>query len=387
MQAKLEKEFKRYFFLSSESRGQSLFSGFSMFSRGGSERGEVSEIIPQRVYLSNLPRKSPFSQQVKIADIPNGALVVSCNDFFELAESDLLLEPNSKNIKYHVVAMQDATAITGTPEHICDALRIMAKFAQEKKPIHIHCLSGVGRSPMMTALHIAHLYLLGDPQVKELLTSFVAQGKIELDPERDNFISELYTLSTRVVAKKRPCCQFNSREREQIAIEVLTQLHKEIKAGQLNPPHDINYEFINSLVQSASFKKLHYEYYNLLRNTYFPANQSSELEPTDYINLRKAIKRFFVDLIHNKEGWYQQLTNALDEGKLALNSPIEQFCTCLPRRDKIEQEKSISKRRVLLEDLITTLDQLSLDFPESEFSKQIIKYQEKQTTDSVDLNL
>ena len=374
MQEKLEREFSRYFFLFPQSRGGNSSFGLMRFGFGGGDRDELSPIIPGLVYLGNLPRKFPFSQNIKLAETQDAGLVVSCTDICELAESNLLLEPNSKNIKYHVVAMEDVTAKTGNLEQICDALRLMSLFADDKKPIHIHCYSGVGRSAMMTAAHLAHRYLLGDPVVKNYIDQAARKLGIKLDVDQEDFIRQLYKVSCKYVFSVRKCCQFDREDRNEIAINALTKLREEIKHG--HSPYDDDYAFINALIQSPSFKKLHYEYYNLLsRYIYLPAAQSSELMPVNHIDLQQIIKQFFSDFILNKEDWYQQLANAIHDQEH--NSPLSQFCSSLPQGLNEEQQKSsMLQRQELLNGLIETMNQLSLQYPKAQYSQHIIKTQE-----------
>ncbi|MCL9685127.1 protein-tyrosine phosphatase family protein [Legionella maioricensis] len=373
MQEKLEKEFSRYFFLFPQLRRRNNSFGFAMF--GGGNRDELSPIIPKLVYLGNLPRQLPFAPNIKLAETQDAGLVVSCVDLGELAESTLLLEPNSKNIKYHVVAMEDVTAKTGNLDQICDALHLMSAFADEKKPIHIHCYSGVGRSAMMTAAHLAHRYLMGDPVIKVYLDQAALKLGVKLEVEQEAFIPRLYKVSCKYVSSVRQCCQFDRQDRNEIAIKALTKLHEERKHG--HSPYNDDYAFINALVQSASFKKLHHEYYNLLsRYTYLPATPSSELS-VNRIDLQQVIKQFFSAFILNKEDWYQQLADSVNEEAAFKNTPLHQFCNSLPQGLNDEQQKSsMLKRRELLMELIETMNHLSLRYPMAQYSQPIIKAQE-----------
>jgi protein-tyrosine phosphatase len=167
MKTTLEQEFGRYFFDTTCDKGSGFmgFAGFSFLNRGTS-RNTVSSIIDNRVYLTAMPKKAHF-QELANTHEENAVLVVSCSDIRELAKSgaDLLLEPSGKKIKYFVLAMADVSAEVGSTDQVYDALELMSQFSDQSKPILIHCREGVGRSAMMTALHLAHRYLRGDQAV------------------------------------------------------------------------------------------------------------------------------------------------------------------------------------------------------------------------------
>jgi hypothetical protein len=218
---------------------------------------------------------------------------------------------------------------------------------------------------MMTAAHLAHRYLLGDPDIQFLIDNCLLKSKIKLDPDGGDFIFHLYQASCKYVHSMRDCCQFNHKDRHDIAIKALTILYKE-KKGQLKQPYDDNYAFINALVQSAAFKKLHHEYYNDLGKFY----ESS----TNAIDLKVIIKKFFASFIVNKDNWYQQLMNAVNEQEEFKNNPLDQFCRASQLGLNEEQQKvSITDRRKLLTDLIETMNDLSLKFPTAEYSQPFSK--------------
>src|SRR5260221_7594869 len=104
--------------------------------------------------------------------------------------------------------MQDSTAHVGSPEQIYASLDLMLSFAIARKPIHIHCYSGVGRSAMMTATLLACLYLLDDKEVKACI-----DPNNQLDASSEDFIEQLYEASSMFILSKRRCCHFDSRER------------------------------------------------------------------------------------------------------------------------------------------------------------------------------
>lgn len=260
--------------------------------------------------------------------------------------------------------MKDVTATTGSLEQIYDALHLMSTFAEENKPIHIHCYSGVGRSAMMTATHLAHRYLLGDPVITACIDKIAPQLELKLDPEKENFIPQLYKLACGYVSSKRSYCQFDNKSRKDIAIEVLSNMHETIQKDQseILSSHDNNYAFIAALVQSATFKKLHYEYYRLPRSV--PEIMKSPiLTQNDNIDLKKIIRDFFDGFLLNQEDWYQHLTNAVTNEQLESRSnPLEQFCTIKERRD-------------LLAGVFDTLNQLALEYPDAYYSQHIAEVQ------------
>lgn len=86
----LKQKFNRYFFLASSNRSMNTFSLLGKFFKSDN-REALSEILPQRIYLGNLPKRHSFSANRELAQLPESALVVSCIDISELMESDLLL--------------------------------------------------------------------------------------------------------------------------------------------------------------------------------------------------------------------------------------------------------------------------------------------------------
>lgn len=389
MLEQIKKEFSRYFFLTSNTRGKTASFGFGMFMRDNRE--VLSEIIPQRLYLGNLPPKRPFSNQVTIPEIKDAALVVSCMDIAELAESKLLLEPDADKIKYHVLAMNDVSGETGNSDQVYDALQLMSEFAEAGKPIHIHCFSGVGRSAMMTAIHLAHRYLLKDSVVCDLFKTVASKSHCELKPENKDFIDRLYEVSCRYVSSVRRCCQFDSHERQTIAITALSRINSELNQEQLSGlPHNEHYAFIAELVQSASFKKLHYEYYKFSNKTAFFIDASQdELTPQKPVNLQKNIKDFFDNLLLNKDGWFQQLTDTVTDNSTRVeHNLLDLFCTSqLQELDSNEQTISMNARRELLVNLHKTINQLAIKYPEALYSQSVAKVEDNTCSTTVDLNM
>lgn len=301
MESRLE-EFSRYLFCPQNS----ITSGFGGFSDGfrfsyfggsHSDRNEVSSIINKRVYLSNLPHQTPFSGFN--LDINNkkdkAALVVSCGDINELANSELLLEPNGDQIQYHVLAMEDCIAKVGCEDQVYDTLALMSEFADEEKPIFIHCISGVGRSAMMAALHLAHRYLLKkDSIVNDCIDDMLKKQDKTLNPESNDFIKNLYRAVSAYVLANRRCCQFDHPGRNNFAVSILTEINKKIQQGQSIIGHrDENYYFLADFVQSREFKKLQYHYY---RSPIKEENKS-------------LINRLMKNFVTNSDNWYKHLVN------------------------------------------------------------------------------
>lgn len=292
-------EFNRYFFPGERASHGGLAASFmGGFMRGGDGgRSQVSEIIPGLVYLSNMPRSLPFNNRHIDDSDDKTALVMSCADISELASSVLLEEPGSKAIQYHIVAMEDVTASVGSLQQIYDALALMSKFADKKNPIHIHCVSGVGRSAMMTALHIAYRYLQGDENVVKLIDASLQSS---LNPESEDYLKNLYDAVSNFVLSKRSCCQFYETRRNKLAIDVLGHIRECMQNNKpITSEQNDDYRLMAALVQSAVFKKLQYYYY---RRSY---GQEQEM-------LKSVMKA----LQNNEEGWYaglQKLASAADE--------------------------------------------------------------------------
>lgn len=293
-------DFQRYFF--SEERqssyggmGASFLGGF-MRGGGGSDRDKVSEIIPDLVYLSNMPRRLPFGNRHIDDSDEKKALVVSCADISELADSSLLEEPGSKAIQYHVVAMRDVTAEVGSLQQIYDALVLMSKFADEKKQIHIHCVSGVGRSAMMTALLIAYRYLQKDENIVKLIDASIQSP---LDPDSEDYLAKLYDAASKFVLRKRSCCQFYDPRRNKLALSVLGYIRECMQHDKpVTAEQDDGYRFMAALVQSAAFKKLQCYYYKQC-----------------YGHEQDVLKSAMTALQKNEDGWYaglEKLSNTTD---------------------------------------------------------------------------
>jgi predicted protein tyrosine phosphatase len=347
-------------------------------------RDTVSEILPGRIYLSNLPKTTPFSdflQETKAADEPR-ALVVSCLEAREMAKSEanLLLEPQAAKTKihYHWIAMQDVTALVDSNDLIFDALRLMQLAAQQQTPILIHCYSGVGRSAMITAVHLAHLYLLGDATVKALLDKDTPLEDLSKNDAIDTeefsihskkFIADLYLRANEYVYSKRNCCEFDSEDRNNRALILLAELHTQIRTGQSPVAHDESYQFLAAFVQSAEYKKVVQHYYNSALFLPLPA-QSSETQ----VDLRKRIEDFINTLLTNQAGWYAQLAEAVHEttGAGSESNPLVQFChasTAATAEEK--QTPAVIERRQLLVDLLKLIDQLAERYPGAIYSQHV----------------
>jgi hypothetical protein len=389
MLEQIKKEFSRYFFLTSKTRGTTASFGFGMFMRDNRE--VLSEIVPARLYLGNLPQKRPFSNQITIPEIKDAALVVSCMDIAELAESKLLLEPDAGKIKYHVLAMNDVSGETGNSDQVYDALQLMSEFAEAGKPIHIHCFSGVGRSAMMTAIHLAHRYLLKDSVICDLFDAVASKSNSELKVGNKDFIDRLYEVSCRYVSSVRRCCQFDNRERQAIAITALSRINSELNQAQLSGlPHNDHYAFIAELVQSPSFKRLHYEYYSYSNKTALYIDSSrDELSQKIPVNLQKNIKEFFDGLLLNKDEWFQQLTDTVTDNSMRVeHNLLDLFCTSqLPGIDSNEQALSVNARRELLVNLHNTINELAIKYPGALYSQSVVKVEDNTCSTTVDLNM
>jgi hypothetical protein len=358
---RLHTEFKRYFSMapSSPLPGNAIRSMFG----SSRNRSALSEIIADRIFLCDLPGSAKFAE-VTVPNQTEAALFVSCIDIIELAESKILLEPHAPNIKYHVLAMEDSTAVVGSIDHIYDTLKLMSAFADNKKPILIHCYSGVGRSAMMTAIHIAHRYLLDDAVVKDYI-----DGK--LDPADKDFIKKLYRAATRLVSSERSCCQFNSSQREALAIEVLTELSRRKSSPSETEQRDDSYQFLVALTQSAEFKKLNYYFFNALPSDHYNATDISDAQKP--VDPRTMIKPFFNDFLLNKDGWYQQLIDAASSEPPNDNNqnPLYIFCNSpFGLLDK-NKNKTVQKRRELINGILNIITRLATQYPEALYSEQV----------------
>lgn len=349
---KQEQRFNRFFFPSFVVKSIG-FNGFGEFSGLGglfnqSARNVLSEVIKDSIYLGNFP-KSPFASFPLSSQEPNSALLVSCLDLEEMANSKLLLEPDAR-LKYHILPMEDVTANPGCIEHIIDTIRLMSEFAMQGKKIHVHCFQGVGRSAMMTAIFLAYRYMLQDETVQTCLNPFL---KSPLNIENNEYIVQLYNAACKLVSSQRPCCQFDSRERFKLAITVLQQLKENPE-----PKRDENYSFLAQLVQSRPFKKLTYLYFNDFNH------KTNELENSQ--RDKENIRQFFTSFLLNKDEWYTQLAQAcLDD------------CPPATPLSALSQHQEL---RELFVDLCELFNELSEVIPNSEYSKPVQQYKALQST-------
>lgn len=348
--------FNRYFLAGGVNRGSGFgFGGFFGFGGGSSgERNVVNEIVEGRVFLSNLPSKTPFSHYANLALEDDSALVVSCVDMSELAKSTLLLEPMSGKVRYHVLPMRDVVAEVGHQDQIFDTLALMSSFADRGMPIHIHCMHGVGRSAMMTALHIAHRYLLNDPEITDCIDSF---AKAKLNPESETFIRELYDLVSNFVLSKRLCCQFYDETRNKLAREVLTAIQRRIKLQQpIVNEHDVNYQFLAELTMSAEFKRLMHNICN---------GSSSQIH---------RYNQFANMLLANAGNWYQQLCEFVD-GETVESKPenvlVQSYQPEMMSHLAAREAENNNARRRLFADFKAAVDRIALKFPEAQYSQPV----------------
>ncbi|CDZ78324.1 Dual specificity phosphatase, catalytic domain [Legionella massiliensis] len=338
-------KFERYFF-KSYSVG---FGGFASLAFMGSDRGSLSTIVDDRIYLSNMSN----------ANQSQASLIVSCVDIVELARSDLLLEPNRGNSRYHVLAMEDRTALTGCIDQIVDTILLMSEYADKELPIHIHCYAGVGRSAMMTAIHIAWRYMNNDPLIKKLVNSSLSNP---LDPNSEKYITHLYTEACRFVKFKRSSCQFDDHGRAELAELVLSELKIRKEAAPIN---DENYSFLAELVQSIAFKKLQHKYFN----------QSSLYSYISYTTPPNLCD-FFDGFLSNNEGWYKQLFDALYSEDVDETNPLYAFSSNTEFYD-------------CLEAVFLTMTKLAERYPNAQYSQMIREglslHQQKENTSTISL--
>jgi hypothetical protein len=279
--------------------------------------------------------------------------------------------------------MQDATAVVGSIDQIFETLQLMSTFADQKKPILIHCYSGVGRSAMMTAIHIAHRYLLGDEMVKALIDE-----KAKLDVNSSHYIKELYeAVSKLFVFSKRDCCQFDAAQRNEQAAKVLTELHRRIQAGQLNvDARDDHYQFLAAFVQTRECKALQHYFYHSLQSQHFllpaivpvlVAQLGAGKSAPEDIDPKKMLQKFFDDFLLNKDGWYQQLCDVVRNEKsdrVDSHAPnaLEQFCNFTSNAAAEEKQNSQSdERRQYLHGVLDVMIELATKFPNAAYSQQI----------------
>jgi hypothetical protein len=294
-----------------------------------------------------------------LSNNPDAGLVVSCLDISELAKSQLLLEPDAGQIKYHVLAMEDCTANVDTSRHIIDTLMLMSAFADSKKPILIHCFSGVGRSAMMTALHICHRYLLNDEVIKACI-----DRNAQINSASDNFIETLYYTVARHIISQRSCCQFDSAARNNKAINILRTLHDLIKSNEPLVTHDENHQFLADFVQSAEYKKLQHSYYNNARKQSYYAGVSSSSVAASDADPQQKIKEFLNSFLSNNDDWYQQLVNAVRNESTEEN-PLHQFCNS-------SAAGVVEERCDLLRGILDIIIQLAFKYPEALHSQQAL---------------
>lgn len=319
----IKKYFIRYFFYTPIRMSSGGMGFFSLGSFGFNyNRSELSNIINKRIYLSNLPQSPFYTGNIEMPEGDNGGLLVSCLDIEEL-NSNLLTEKHAPKIKYHILAMEDVTAKPGCMEQIIDTILLMSDFADKHKPIHIHCMQGVGRSAMITALFIAYRVLLKDPIVIDSLEDY----KKELENEGLTMKS-LFEIAFSYVQSRRSCCQWD-KGRADLAIRVLEVLQSE---SALN--RDKNYVFISSLVQMPGFKQLQAYYHNTRR--------SNNWEP---------VIQLFDCFILNQEGWCQQFDT-------------------IRSQDIVKQD---SKLCSLIETVMEEITMLAKEYPDAAYSQILIK--------------
>jgi protein-tyrosine phosphatase len=385
----LKNKFERYFVFAKSDSKQSGLSGFGrVFGfRPGDGRENLSEIIEGQVYLGPITKCQNFIQRTAKL---NGGLVVSCLDISELASSGLLLEPEPNKINYHILAMEDKIATVGSIDQVHDALKLMLSFSAQQKPIYIHCYEGVGRSPMLTALHIAHRYLLEDPVIRYLIDRF-NQSQITLfKSDNENYIGNLYKVVKDYVKSRRSCCQFDERNRYELAINVLSTLHRQIQAGQkVVDKNDQNYSFLAELVQSSQFKSLQHYCMNSLSwhdrlNIYAPetkenAEGDEQRKVIASIDPQQCIIKFFKLFLLNKQQWYQQIIDATKVEQTEVNTanPLLLFLNCVDQSLDRDQNAIKNKRQELILGLLNSVHQLAAKYPQALFSQTIAAYIEK----------
>lgn len=339
MLKKLWKDFSRFFFHTPVQRtfGMNFGSfGFNLFSRPEG-REQISEIVKDSLYLSNFPR-TPLPSHGIVEE--QSALVVSCVDLKEMMRSDFLLEPDNK-FKYHVLPMEDVTAEPGCIEHIIDSILLMSDFVDKGKKIHVHCMQGVGRSAMITAIFLAYRYMKNDKTATDSLAPYLSTP---LDINDEQYVEKLYKAACNYVSSKRPCCQFNDMDRLTRAIEVLKQLKE-------NPEQkrDESYSFLTQFVHSKPFKRLVHSYFR---------NFDSDINNLEQVTVLKSnLRDFFDSLLLNKAGWYAQLQQASTED--------------CPDTNPLVYLSLSKENRLLLCNLLNIINELITDFPNAEYSKQI----------------
>ena len=381
MLARLKAEFSRYFFMTApaNSYAKTFYETFGIYSKS---RNVVSEIIDGRLYLTSMPLISPLKKatQIQVPEQAGAILVISSIDIAELATSPLLLEPDAPKIKYHVLAMQDATALVGSIDQVFETLHLMSAFADNKYPIIIHCYSGVGRSAMITALHIAHRYLLGDAMIKGLIDE-----KEKLDVNSSNYIKDLYKVVSKLVLSRRDCCQFDAEIRNDFAAKVLTELNTRILAGKRDlEARDTDYQFLASFVQTRECKVLQHYFYHSMQTHYsyvkgivpsITAQLGASLPVAEIIDPKKFLQNFFEGFLSNEAGWYQQLLDTVRNERSDSLAPnlLEQFCNASDGTATEEkQQLQRTERREMLNGILNVMIQLAIQFPNAAYSQQVL---------------
>lgn len=382
----LKDEFKRYFDFT-DSLASSSGHAFSGLFRSSDDRESLSEIVAGLIYLGPLSKYHKFMQKVENS---HGALIISCIDIRELARSSLLSDLQSSKVRHHLLPMEDRTATVGSNDHIYDALKIMSEFTAQKKPIFIHCREGVGRSPMITVIYIALLYMMNNPDIRSCIDGYKANNLTQLNPDSEEYVENIYLAVMDYIKKtKRHCCQFNEPARHTLAREVLKALHQQNKIGQLmRSSRDENYRFLSTLVQSPQFKNLQ-QYCTSLRhwdcvNIYGPettANSDSQAPNiVAIIDPLKCIVNFSNSFLLNQTGWYKQLQNALSDVQSVLdntNNPLYQFCNFVANLRGEDQNAIKAKRRKLISELIDVIRQLATSYPQALFSQTVATFHQQ----------
>jgi hypothetical protein len=217
-------------------------------------------------------------------------------------------------------------------------------------------MHGVGRSAMMTALHIAHRYLLNDPVITARIDSFARK---KLNPDSETFIRELYDLVSNYVLSKRLCCQFYDETRNRLAREVLTTIQRRIQSQQaIVNEHDVNYQFLAALTVSAEFKRLMHNICN---------GSSSQIH---------GYNQFANMLLANTANWYQQLCEVVD-GETVESKPENVLVqSYLPEMVSLShiaarEAENNNARRLLFADFKAAVDRIALKFPEAQYSQLV----------------
>ncbi len=212
------------------------------------------------IYLGCLPHTEMLSSLLgdyfpSLAQGQRG-LVVSCNDYFELAGSGALktiVSPNQwrdNGVEHHHMLMTDFTAGI-SPPLVVEALAKIKSYRDQGLPVYLHCKAGRARSGMLAVLAIIQ-------ENPAQFCCYAADGVFDVNATYDKAYASL------VGARKQVTV---GQDKADVAKAVLAQYFDPISQQFATPSYDAgdntnpashlqSAAFSKYLVQSSSYKSL-----------------------------------------------------------------------------------------------------------------------------------